>query len=138
MKPAAQCAAGFSAKFTSSMRNTAPFDPRPSALAAWRHATGVLVLDRPRVLGIVNVTPDSFSDGGRLRSLDDARRHIDTLVHEGADVIDIGAESTRPGATPVAIDEEMRRLVPIVVAAVESHPGVPVSIDTVKSNIARE
>ena len=56
----------------------------------WHHATGTLSLDRPRILGIVNVTPDSFSDGGALRSLADARRHVDRLVKAGADVIDIG------------------------------------------------
>lgn len=104
----------------------------------WVHATGVLRLDRPRVIGIVNVTPDSFSDGGRLRSLDDARRLVDTMVAEGVDVIDIGAESTRPGATPVAIDEEIRRLIPVVAAAAEAHPAVPVSVDTVKARVARE
>src|SRR3982751_312819 len=104
----------------------------------WVHATGTMRLDRPRIIGIVNVTPDSFSDGGRLKSLDGARRVIDQLVSEGADIIDIGAESTRPGATPVALDEELRRLIPAVAAAVEAHPGVPVSVDTVKSRIARE
>ena len=104
----------------------------------WVHATGTMRLDRPRIIGIVNVTPDSFSDGGRLKSLDDARRVIDQLVAEGADIIDIGAESTRPGATPVALEEEMRRLIPAVAAAVDAHPGVPVSVDTVKSRIARE
>ena len=65
----------------------------------WRHATGVLDLDAPRVVGIINVTPDSFSDGGRFASPDDARRHADRLIGEGADVIDIGGESTRPQAT---------------------------------------
>jgi dihydropteroate synthase len=104
----------------------------------WVHATGTMRLDRPRIVGIVNVTPDSFSDGGRMKSLDDARRVIDQLVAEGADIIDVGAESTRPGATPVALEEEMRRLIPAVAAAVEAHPGVPVSVDTVKSRIARE
>jgi dihydropteroate synthase len=104
----------------------------------WVHATGTMRLDRPRIIGIVNLTPDSFSDGGRLKSLDDARRVIDQLVAEGADIIDVGAESTRPGATPVALEEEMRRLIPAVAAAVEAHPGVPVSVDTVKSRIARE
>lgn len=105
----------------------------------WRHATGELTLDKPRILGIVNVTPDSFSDGGRLRSLDDARRHIDRLVSEGADVIDIGGESTRPqGAIPVSEDEELQRVIPVVRAALADHPDVPVSIDTVKAGVARE
>jgi len=104
----------------------------------WRHATGTISLDRPRIFGIVNVTPDSFSDGGRLGSLDDARRHIDRLVADGADVIDIGGESTRPGAEPIGVDEELRRVLPIIRAAAADHPGVPVSIDTVKARVAAE
>jgi dihydropteroate synthase len=105
----------------------------------WHHATGTLSLDRPRILGIVNVTPDSFSDGGRLRSLDEARRHMDRLVAEGADVLDIGGESTRPqGATPVSQDEEMQRVIPVVHAARADHPDIPVSVDTVKAGVARE
>jgi dihydropteroate synthase len=95
-------------------------------------------LDRPRLIGIINITPDSFSDGGRLKSLDDARRLVDQVIAEGADVVDIGAESTRPGATPVAVDEELRRVIPVIAAAVQAHPGVPVSVDTVKSRVARE
>jgi dihydropteroate synthase len=104
----------------------------------WFHATGSMRLDRPRLVGIVNITPDSFSDGGRLKSVDDALRLVDRLVAEGADVIDIGAESTRPGATPVGVEEEIRRVLPVIVAAVNAHPGVPVSVDTVKARIARE
>lgn len=105
----------------------------------WRHATGILALDRPRVVGIVNVTPDSFSDGGMLRTLDDARRHVDRLVDEGADVLDIGGESTRPqGATVVPVDEELRRVIPVVEAARLAHPSLPISVDTVKSGVARE
>jgi len=104
----------------------------------WRHATGTLSLDRPRVVGIVNVTPDSFSDGGMLRTVDDARRHVDRLVHEGADVVDIGGESTRPqGATPVSIDEELRRVIPVVEAVRRDHPSFPISVDTVKADVAR-
>jgi len=104
----------------------------------WRHATGSITLDKPRILGIVNVTPDSFSDGGRLHSVDDARRHIDRLVAEGADVIDIGGESTRPqGAVPVTADEEALRVLPVIRAAVSDHPRIPISIDTVKASVAR-
>jgi len=103
----------------------------------WRHATGVLTLDKPRILGIVNVTPDSFSDGGRLKTVDDARRLIDSLIVEGADVIDIGGESSRPhGATPVAPDDELRRVIPVIEACVKDHPGTPVSVDTVKAVVA--
>ena len=105
----------------------------------WRHATGSLSLDRPRILGIVNVTPDSFSDGGRLGSLDHVRRHVDRLVAEGADVIDVGGESTRPqGAVRVDADEELRRVIPVVAAIVEDHSAIPVSIDTVKARVAAE
>jgi dihydropteroate synthase len=104
----------------------------------WRHATGSLSLDTPRVLGIVNVTPDSFSDGGRLASLDDARRLIDTLIADGADVIDIGGESTRPqGATPVSADDELHRVMPVIEASVRDHPNIPVSVDTVKATVAQ-
>jgi dihydropteroate synthase len=103
----------------------------------WRHATGRLLLDRPRILGIVNVTPDSFSDGGRLGSIDDARRLIDALIADGADVIDIGGESTRPqGAVPISADEELRRVMPVVEASLHDHPETPVSVDTVKAAIA--
>src|SRR5262252_7185318 len=105
----------------------------------WHHATGTLSLDRPRIFGIVNVTPDSFSDGGRLRSVDDARRLIDRLISEGADAIDIGGESTRPqGAVSVTADEELRRVVPVVAAAASDYPSFLLSIDTVKASVARE
>ena len=104
----------------------------------WRHATGSLSLDRPRVVGIVNVTPDSFSDGGMLRTLDDAQRHVDRLVLEGADVVDVGGESTRPqGATPVDAEEELRRVLPVVEAVRRVHPDLPISVDTVKARVAR-
>ena len=104
----------------------------------WRHATGVLDLDAPRVVGIVNVTPDSFSDGGRLASPDDVRRHVDRLITEGADVIDIGGESTRPRAVAVPEAEELRRLMPVIAAVHRDHPEVPISVDTVKAGVAEE
>jgi len=85
------------------------------------------------------VTPDSFSDGGRLQSVDDVRRHMARLVAEGADVLDVGGESTRPqGATPVDEDEELRRVIPAIQAAAADFPAVPVSIDTVKARVAAE
>jgi dihydropteroate synthase len=103
----------------------------------WHHATGTLSLDTPRILGIVNVTPDSFSDGGRLASVDDARRLIDALIAEGADIIDVGGESTRPqGATSVTAEEELRRVMPAIAACVRDHPDTPVSVDTVKAVVA--
>jgi dihydropteroate synthase len=105
----------------------------------WHHATGSLALDRPRILGIVNVTPDSFSDGGRLQSLDAVRRHVDRLVAEGADVIDVGGESTRPvDARPVDADEELQRVLPAIKVIRLDHPTVPISIDTVKARVATE
>ena len=108
-------------------------------MTEWRHATGSLALDRPRILGILNVTPDSFSDGGRFASLDDARRHAERLIREGADVLDVGGESTRPqGATPVSADEELHRVMPVIEAVLRDAPQVPISIDTVKAGVARE
>lgn len=95
-----------------------------------------LVLDRPRVAGIVNVTPDSFSDGGRHDTLDAAYAHALRLVEEGADMLDIGGESTRPGASEVPVDEEIRRVVPLIERLVAS-TTVPLSIDTSKPEVMR-
>jgi dihydropteroate synthase len=86
-------------------------------------------------MGIVNVTPDSFSDGGRWLSHDAAIRHGLALVEEGADVLDIGGESTRPGAGAVPAEEELRRVLPVV-RALAADAGVPVSIDTTKADVA--
>jgi dihydropteroate synthase len=105
----------------------------------WRIGTRTLSLDTPRVVGIVNVTPDSFSDGGLFRSLDDTRHHVDRLVVAGADIIDVGGESTRPqGAMEVDVDEELRRVIPAITAIAADHPDVPISVDTVKATVARE
>jgi dihydropteroate synthase len=105
----------------------------------WHHATGALALDRPRIVGIVNVTPDSFSDGGQLRTLDDVRGRVRRLIAEGADVIDIGGESTRPqGAVPVNVEEELRRVIPAIRSVAADFPGIPISIDTVKASVAAE
>src|ERR1043166_10318172 len=106
--------------------------------AAWRHATGTLTLERPRILGIVNVTPDSFSDGGRLQSVDDALRLVDRLVSEGADAVDGGGESTRAqGAAPGSEAEELARGLPVIHAVRARHASLPLSVDTVKSGVAR-
>ena len=88
-------------------------------------------------MGIVNVTPDSFSDGGRFDSLDSALAHALTLVEEGADILDVGGESTRPGADPVSAEEEMDRTLPVIERIV-AETGTPVSIDTVKAEVMRE
>jgi dihydropteroate synthase len=96
----------------------------------------LLTLGRPAVMGVLNVTPDSFSDGGRFLEPSTAIAHARRIVAEGADVLDIGAESTRPygGAVAVAVDEEIRRLAPVLPAAVALGP--PVSIDTMKAKVA--
>lgn len=95
-----------------------------------------LDLGRPLVMGIVNVTPDSFSDGGRFDSATAAADHARSLVAEGADIVDIGGESTRPGAQAVALDEERRRVLPVLEKL--SGLAVPVSVDTRKPALMRE
>lgn len=96
--------------------------------AVWQAGRFCIDLARPRVMGIVNVTPDSFSDGGRYADADAARRHCEQLVEQGADILDIGGESTRPGAVAPSPDEECARVLPVVRHAVAL--GVPVSVDT--------
>lgn len=91
----------------------------------------MLDLSRPRVMGILNVTPDSFSDGGRFDSPDDALRQAAAMVADGADLLDVGGESTRPGAQAVSLDEELARVVPVI-ERLSGEFGVPVSIDTSK------
>lgn len=90
---------------------------------------------RTLVMGVLNVTPDSFSDGGRFFDLDRALAHAEEMVAEGADIIDIGGESTRPNARPVAAEEEIRRVVPVLDALVKKI-RVPVSVDTTKAAVA--
>jgi dihydropteroate synthase len=92
-------------------------------------------LDRPRVMGIVNVTPDSFSDGGRHFDAGAAYEHGLRLHEEGADLVDIGGESTRPGATAVAVDEELRRVVGVIEKL--ARRGIAVSVDTMKPAVMR-
>lgn len=95
-----------------------------------------LDLSRPHVMGIVNVTPDSFSDGGKYESTEKAVEHALQLVLDGADILDIGGESTRPGATPVSLDEELKRVVPVI-EKLSKMAGVPLSIDTYKPEVMR-
>ncbi|MSR07517.1 MAG: dihydropteroate synthase [Gemmatimonadetes bacterium] len=95
-------------------------------------------LARPVVVGILNVTPDSFSDGGQFLDPQAALKHAAALIEEGADLLDVGAESTRPGRPePVFASEEWRRLEPVLTGLVKRFPSVPVSVDTVKSDVAR-
>lgn len=102
---------------------------------AWRLARRELPLQRPLIMGILNVTPDSFSDGGRFSTVETAVAHALQMVEQGADIIDIGAESTRPGAPLVAPDEELRRLLPVL-EALAGRIAVPISIDTWKAPVA--
>ena len=95
-----------------------------------------LRLDRPRICGVVNVTPDSFSDGSKFLDADKAIEHAMELVEHGADLLDIGGESTRPGAEEVASDEEIRRIVPVI-QALAAKTRVPISVDTSKPEVMR-
>ena len=104
----------------------------------WQTARGSLALDQPVLAGILNVTPDSFSDGGRFAGTDAALAHAEELVRAGAMMIDVGGESTRPGRTvEVPAAEELRRVLPVIEALVREYPSVFVSIDTVKAAVAR-
>ena len=95
-----------------------------------------LALDRPLVMGVINVTPDSFSDGGLYLTTAAAVAHARQLIAEGADLLDIGGESTRPGAGPVTLDEERRRVLPVLEALADA--GVPLSVDTQNPELMRE
>src|SRR5689334_15657604 len=92
--------------------------------------------ERTLIMGILNVTPDSFSDGGQFVTLDTALAHAEQMIAEGADIIDVGGESTRPGGEPVSIDEEIERVVPVISALVQ-RTDIPISVDTTKSEVAR-
>lgn len=92
--------------------------------------------DRPLVMGVLNVTPDSFFDGGRHCAAEAATRHARRMAAEGADLIDVGAESTRPGADPVAAEDELARLLPVIEGIAELDLGLPLSVDTAKPEVA--
>lgn len=95
-------------------------------------------INKPLIMGILNVTPDSFSDGGRYSDVDAAVRQARRMLDEGADIIDIGGESTRPGSEPVAADEQIRRVAPVITAIrQEVSADIPISIDTTLSEVAR-
>jgi dihydropteroate synthase len=112
-----------------------PGAPVPEAYTAPRAPWAGFAFDRPLLMGIVNATPDSFSDGGEFADAEAAIRHAHRLVEEGADIVDVGGESTRPGAAPTAPDEEMRRVVPVVRALAQA--GIVVSIDTRHASVMR-
>ena len=108
------------------------FDTTPQLDCAGR----LLKLDRPQVMGIVNVTPDSFSDGGAHDTLEAAVAHALKLVEEGADLLDVGGESTRPGAGEVSVEEELRRVIPVI-EQLSKRASLPISIDTSKPEVMR-
>jgi dihydropteroate synthase len=106
------------------------------SLMHWKTARHLIDLSGPKVMGIVNVTPDSFSDGGRYASTRLALKHCDKLLAEGADILDIGGESSRPGTPPVPVEEELARVLPVLRHA--AGLGVPISVDTYKPEVMRE
>jgi dihydropteroate synthase len=101
----------------------------------WQCGRFALNLERPKVMGILNLTPDSFSDGNRFAARDAALARAEQLIDEGADLLDLGAESTRPGASAVPLDEELSRLMPVLEALAAA--PVPVSVDTYKAEVMR-
>jgi dihydropteroate synthase len=94
-------------------------------------------LNRPLVMGILNITPDSFSDGGQYLDFDQALKRAETMIEEGADIIDIGGESTRPGSDPVSADEELKRITPII-KALQKHSNIVISVDTYKPRVMEQ
>jgi dihydropteroate synthase len=102
----------------------------------WQTSRHLIDLSRPRVMGIINVTPDSFFDGGRHAGTRSALAHCEQLLGEGADILDIGGESSRPGTPPVEVQEELARVLPVLREAVKL--GVPVSVDTYKPEVMRQ
>ena len=93
--------------------------------------------ENTRIMGVLNVTPDSFSDGGDFFSFESAVEHAQKLIEDGADILDIGGESTRPFSDQVSIEEECRRVIPVIEAIAE-HVSVPISVDTAKSEVAKQ
>jgi dihydropteroate synthase len=114
---------------------TAPHASRLTPYPVLRAGRFLLALERPLIMGVVNVTPDSFSDGGRFLGTQQAVEHARILIEEGADILDIGGESSRPGAEPVGLDEELQRVMPVLEQL--AHLPVPVSIDTCKPEVMR-
>lgn len=99
---------------------------------------GLVRFDRPRVMGILNCTPDSFSDGGLFLHTDKALARLDDMIAEGATFIDVGGESTRPGSDPVPVDVELQRVIPVLDEALKKYPNIVFSVDTTKYEVALE
>lgn len=108
----------------------------PGVVGIWRTSRRDIDLASPVLMGILNITPDSFSDGGRFLGADAAVAHVERMRDEGADIVDVGGESTRPGAASVRVEEELRRVIPVIEAAARRF-DVPLSIDTTKSAVAK-
>lgn len=130
------CSKEREALFTALVPAMPPLAASPSSplAAPWPLASEARAL----LMGIVNVTPDSFSDGGRFDALDTALTHARLLAAEGADILDIGGESTRPGAAEVNAEEEMRRVLPVIEALHAENPALVLSIDTYKAQVAQQ
>src|SRR5687767_12057542 len=109
----------------------------PAVEQTWRTARSDVSLGRPVLVGILNITPDSFWHGGRHTDVDAAVRYAETLLAGGADILDVGGESTRPGARAVSAQEEIQRVLPVLDALLRRWPDVPLSVDTVKGDVAR-
>jgi dihydropteroate synthase len=124
-----------SCRLRDDVERSAAIEERLQIATASRPPFAGLTIDRPRLMGVVNVTPDSFSDGGRYASRDAAISQGRSLMAAGADILDIGGESTRPGATPVSVGEELDRVVPVVAAL--ANEGALVSIDTRRAIVMR-
>lgn len=99
----------------------------------WHTTRFQIDLTQPKIMGIVNLTPDSFSDGGRLVNVKQALVHCEQLIKDGADILDLGAESSRPGAPPVSLEDELKRLMPVLTETVKL--GIPISVDTYKPQV---
>lgn len=98
----------------------------------------ILKSKSPLIMGILNITPDSFSDGGKYFNIDNAKKYASKMIINGADIIDVGGESTRPGASSVSVNEEMDRVLPIIEYLNDNFPDITISIDTTKVSIAKE
>lgn len=97
----------------------------------------ILELNEPRIMGILNLTPDSFSDGGLFTNKENALNHVKQMIDDGADIIDVGGESTRPGASEVSVDKECQRVIPLI-KAIREISDIPISIDTSKIEVMRQ
>jgi dihydropteroate synthase len=104
----------------------------------WKIRDGEIDVSETVVMGILNVTPDSFYPGSRVGSVDEALRRTEKMLKEGAKIIDVGGESTRPGSDPVSEDEEKKRVIPVILAISEKFPEAIISVDTYKSSVAKE